>query len=264
MRDYLHTVDEQYLRRLSTDEWAPALHRARERMAAGSTAEFNLGTALDAQYQGVCYAWAFGDDDTLAQLRAAVSRIIGETIDHHPAADVHRHSTLRTLARAGVATDVDALRRYADLLDQRPRHPIRDRDPHAYRQDLIDTLIHLIAGRDSAAQAAVIRFHQHLHHPRTPPDVAFVGLPHLVQSVIRGDQAALDDAAGVCIERHVDRVAPFRDRLAGPTSLLFPTLSLVCRTATWRGMTAPVSCYILAEPDSASPRTRLQPDRRAS
>ena len=250
MRTYPHTADETHFRQHLAGPWSDALGQTRQQLSDGSTADFNLTTALDVYFEGVCIAWAFNDGNALGQLRQGISTIAGGTIDQFPPADVQRHSTYLTLAKVGVGAEPATIRRYAEVLNNRARQPIRDRDPHAYTQDLLDALTHLALGHDGAAHAASVRAYQHLHHPRTPPSVHVHGIPHAIQAVVAGDQAALNDAVTFNVERYVDVVRPLQDRPVEATSLLDPTLSLVCRLGSWRGTAWPDTPYVLAVPDS--------------
>ncbi len=245
MRSYQHRVDEMYLRSELAGPWSEALEHTRRQLVEGSTIEFNLTTALGVYFEGICYAWGLGDDYALTQLREHFSRLADHTFEEFPDSDIYGHSSYSTLARVGAVADKSTVIRYAEVLNGRRRQPIRDRDPHAYGQDLLDALVHLILGHDGAAHAASVRFFQHLHHPRTPPTVHVFGMPHAIQAVVAGDRAALDDAASLTIAHFVEQVGPLRGRPSGATSLVYPTLSLISRVGAWRGIPWPDSPYVL-------------------
>ncbi len=257
MRTYQHIVDEAYLRNELAGPWSEALEQTRRQLAEGSTAEFNLTAALDVYFDGICYAWGLNDNNALSQLREHLSRLADHTFEEFPDGDIHEHSSYSTLARVGAAADKSTVIRYAEVLNGRRRQPIRDRDPHAYSQDLLDALVHLILGHDGAAHAASVRFYQHLHHPRTPPTVHLMGIPHAIQAVVAGDKEALQDAASLTIAHFVEQAGPLRDRPAGAASLVYPTLSLISRVATWRGIPWPDSPYVLRVAETGAVTSNL-------
>lgn len=249
MRAFQHSLDEQVLRGELSGRWAGEINRVRRTLSEESSVAFSLTDALSGYYEGVCFAWALEEQSALSELRGEVSALIDRTLDAFTPDDVQLHSTYRSLSQAGVGSDPAALRRYGAVLRSRRRGEIRDRDPHAFSDDLLDALVALVVGEDGVAQAASTRLHELLEHPRTPPSVYFGGLPHAIDAVARGDQAALDDAVGFTADLFVRQVMPTRHEPAAANSALYPELSLICRMASWRGMAWPQNPYILAVAD---------------
>lgn len=249
MRAFGHTLDEVVLRRDLTDRWVGRVDRVRHTLADGADASFRLGEALDAYYEGVCFAWALDEVSALSELREEISRLLIDTIDRLDVEEIRAFGTVESLAAAGVGADPEVLRRYGEILRDRARRRRDDRDPLAYREDLLDGLVALVVGEFGVAQAASVRLHEQLQQPRTPPSHGHGGLPHAIDAVARGDRAALADATGFATEGHARRVAPVAGRAADAVSALYPELCLVCRTGSWRGLGWPTSPYVLAVAD---------------
>jgi hypothetical protein len=245
MRSYQHRVDEEFLNQELAGRWNDDVNRMRAVLGSQPSVEFNLSTALPLYFEGVCFAWALDNQGALDQLRGEITQLVGSTLDTFAPGDIQRITNHTTMAQVGVGAEIDIVRRLAEVVDQRPRGATDERDPHAYRHDLLDGLVTLVIGEDGAAQEASTRIHGHLDHPRTPPTVFYRGLPHAIDAVARRDQTALDDAANFSSERFAHQMSPTRDNPAGPLSLLYPALSLVCRTASWRGMQWPATPYII-------------------
>lgn len=245
MRSYQHRVDEQFLNQELAGRWNDDVNRMRAALGTQPSAELNLSTALPLYVEGICLAWALENQGALDQLRREIDQLVWSTLDAFAPDDVRRATNHVTMAHVGLGAESGVVRRFAEVVDSRLHYATDERDPHAYQRDLLDGLVMLVIGEDAAAQDASTRIHAHLDHPRTPPTVFYRGLPHAIDAVARRDQAALDDAAQFSSERYAHEMSPTRNNPAGPASLLYPALNLICRTASWRGMGWPASPYIV-------------------
>ena len=253
MRSYLHVVDQGFLHEEFSGTWFQRFGEVRNAFVANPGSAQALATAIDGYYEGIALAWALGSDDALGQLRQELSAVIGRALGSASAADLQANLDHQSFARSGVSLDPEVIRSLAGVLRDRTRRPTHDKDPDAFAEPLLDGLIALVLGEDAVAQRMATDLHTHLEHPRTPPNVHLDGMPHVIDAIVRQDQAGLHGAATVATNAHANHAAPTRTNPAGPATLIHAVLHLACRTATWRGMQWPTSPYLLALTDPPAP-----------